>query len=158
MYSRKSIRAYQPMTRYLPSETEETDVKLTPPPDYTGVAFYSRQEADYPETVISQEGEEVESAAEPALESLPPRPLDTHPSPVSEDICDSSPTEESPPLQESPAAEQESPLLPPLLTPAWLRTLTIEDILLFWLILQLLSGEPEDQIYLLLGLLLFAGR
>lgn len=161
MYSRKSIRAYQPMTRYLPSETDEAEATITPPPDYTGVAFYSRQEADYPEARIPPMEEEETDAEASAIEA----PQETEPPLVPDDpIPPLEKEEEAPPtdgesiLPESPAPDSPSAPLPPLITPAWLRSLTVEDILLFWLILQLLSGEPEDQIYLLLGLLLFAGR
>lgn len=40
----------------------------------------------------------------------------------------------------------------------WLREMKIEDMLMLWLLMQLLSGESRDEIYLLLGLLLFSGR
>lgn len=43
----------------------------------------------------------------------------------------------------------------PLLTPELLRSLTLEDLLLFWMLLMLTVSNQEDQIYLLLGLLLF---
>ena len=165
MYSRKSIRAYQPMTRYLPSETDEADVNITPPPDYTGMAFYSRQAANYPAVLSPSEEEERKVSPAPKGESLataePALPASEPPAPSNEE-WENPPAEEEEPLQADPVAEtppeSASTALPPLITPAWLRSLTVEDILLFWMILQLLSGEPEDQIYLLLGLLLFAGR
>lgn len=40
----------------------------------------------------------------------------------------------------------------------WLRALKMEDLLLMWMLLMLLYGEPSEEIDLLLGLLLFAGR
>ena len=172
MYSRKSIRAYQPMTRYLPADIEGDQSKVTPPPDYTGMAFYERSEpADYPETVIPPMEETIEP---PLEEDSVPEPM---PKPIEEEeIPLEAPEEVSLPMEKAsppPIREQEEPLPrpspdpiggvgevtePPLLTPAWLRSLTLEDMLLFWLILLLLSGEPEDQIYLLLGLLLLTGR
>lgn len=247
MYSRKSVRSYQPMTRYLPSGAEDTEREVTPPPDYMGIAFSTgRERANFPEAVISEasipmeqetaedaignreeaplyfsdaplptasseshradedartafSGEEPypseellsRDAAHPGEESLPlsPRQADAPISPGTPALS------HTPVLSSSPAIPNQSdspdgtvpPILPngtvdttdatdanadtpntpempesdsaePLFTPAWLRSLTLEDMLLFWLILLLLSGEPEDQIYLLLGLLLFAGR
>ena len=181
MYSRKNIRAYQPMTRYLPAESEERDTPVTPPPDYTGMAFYERKDStDYPEAVIlpaepavrSPIREEIEAAEEPSLSEsaeASPTPLLMREEPFSANEADKREYSEPPPTAEplphpSPdgfreieGTSGEAPE-PPLLTPSWLRSLTLEDMLLFWLILLLLSGEPEDQIYLLLGLLLFTGR
>lgn len=178
MYSRKSIRAYQPMTRYLPAEGEGEQSKVTPPPDYTGMAFYERSEpVDYPETVIEPMEETVdpvEEIIEPPVEEISePEPMRE---PAIRELSPEFPQEqlpsaenEAPPTsvfaQEQPPRPSPDPIegvgeasLPPLLTPSWLRSLTLEDMLLFWLILLLLSGEPEDQIYLLLGLLLLTGR
>ncbi len=166
MYSRKSIRAYQPVTRYLPAEAEASEEKVTPPPDYTGMAFYDRREAvDYPETVILPTEEEQTLTKEEdtplseELFSLEP-PADEPLSFEEEDSPVPNQTEKEPLPPTIPETTEKSAAVnqPPLLTPAWLRSLTLEDMLLFWLILLLLTGEPEDQIYLLLGLLLFAGR
>lgn len=167
VYSRKNIRAYQPMTRYLPAGSDEGESAVTPPPDYTGMAFYERKDtADYPETVIPQ----AETVQVPANEL--PLQEELAPPAVEEDYVPAFSEEELPSLdaEQSPEKAEEAPRSSPdpiegatgeslpLVTPAWLRSLTLEDLLLFWLILLLLSGEPEDQIYVLLGLLLFTGR
>ena len=170
MYSRKNIRAYQPMTRYLPAESEERDTAVTPPPDYTGMAFYERKDtADYPETVI------LPAEAVPTTIDDLPLPEAIASQAAEEDYIPAFSEEEalSPDAEQSPEVTEEVPQASPdkvegavepvgeslpLVTPAWLRSLTLEDMLLFWLILLLLSGEPEDQIYVLLGLLLFTGR
>lgn len=183
MYSRKSIRSYQPMTRYLPTGQEDTAKEITPPPDYMGIAFSDRREReDFPETIIPALSKTEEESA-PSVEEDLPLSDDPNADPVEADSmsaqseeerdCPAEPNTEHLPtpalpeesesaaIEQSNAAESlESPkeAEPPLITPAWLRSLTLEDMLLFWLILLLLSGEPEDQIYLLLGLLLFTGR
>lgn len=166
MYSRKNIRAYQPMTRYLPAGSDEGESAVTPPPDYTGMAFYERKDtADYPETVIPQtETVQVSANELPLQEGLAPPAVEEDYVPAFSEEELPSPDAEQPP-EESAEAPQPSPDAIegegeslPLVTPAWLRSLTLEDLLLFWLILLLLSGEPEDQIYVLLGLLLFTGR
>ena len=42
----------------------------------------------------------------------------------------------------------------PLLTAELLRSLTLEDLMLYWILLMLLTCKEEEQVYLLLGLLL----
>ena len=175
MYSRKNIRAYQPMTRYLPNESDGGEATVTPPPDYTGMAFFERTDpVDYPETVIPSTEAPLQVPAEefsmPLQEEIPPPETDGEQAPfyVSQEEEHPSPDGELPPEGMSQQAETLPRPSPdgiggagegqPLVTPAWLRSLTLEDMLLFWLILLLLSGEPEDQIYVLLGLLLFTGR
>ena len=62
----------------------------------------------------------------------------------------------APPLAPTNAPSEESPPgdALPLLTADLLRSLTLEDLMLLWILLMLLTGNQEDQIYLLLGLLL----
>lgn len=77
-----------------------------------------------------------------------PAPFADEAPPTSEEDAEASPE-----LREPAPAEQQSE--PPLLTLNLLRSLTLEDLLLFWMLLMLLTCSQEDQIYLLLGLLLF---
>lgn len=57
--------------------------------------------------------------------------------------------------QSEPSLQSAQSAAIPLLTPELLRSLTLEDLLLFWMLLMLTVSNQEDQIYLLLGLLLF---
>ncbi|MBO5778866.1 MAG: hypothetical protein J6R82_04790 [Clostridia bacterium] len=180
MYSRKYIRSPVAMAeRGMPviSNTvtpsprgEEAGVYL--PPDYKGMAFSGngrgsplQKNDEYPETkipppeeastpwqedslAITVEEESLEpTASEPEECSAPEEPETVSQSKEAEQVL--------PPAEEpmSPPTPATAPT-PPLLTPELLRSLTLEDLLLFWMLLLLTTANPDDQLYLLLGLLL----
>ncbi len=60
------------------------------------------------------------------------------------------PAEDAPPFPLQTAKEE------PLLSAEFLRSLTLEDLMLGWMLLLLLTCREEEQIYLLLGLLLIS--
>lgn len=157
---------------------EERSVAL--PPDYTGMAFSDagnrsalQNPGDFPETMIPPTKEDAilptASPSETAIEehfdaplpetadmlSVPepemPAPVEMAetPNPVSETEPEST---HEPSQAESPSAAIRQT---PILTAEFLRSLTLEDLLLFWMLLMLIVSSQEDQIYLLLGLLLF---
>lgn len=97
--------------------------------------------------MLPTEPQEDGGMTEPLAEDLPP--VKTAPPPTSprQEVSPSDmPTHTAP---TSPAQAV------PLLTSELLRSLTLEDLLLFWMLLMLTVSSQEDQIYLLLGLLLF---
>lgn len=116
---------------YSESERISDDLTLESPQADTTEVFLSEEEP-YPES---------ESLSEPEANG------EAEPSPPSEENNEASPTE--PPT--SVESESASPL-------KWLRELKMEDFLLLWMLLMLLYGESNEEIDLLLGLLLFAGR
>ena len=159
----------------LPSAMRTEERSLSLPPDYTGMAFSLQNREDYPETQIPPLHEEIaaeqedstplpveEERTEPHL-SKQPSPIEPEKSPPAEEEV--APLEEEAPAPSSveadrPAKEEAGPIEPPtpalpLLTSELLRSLTLEDLLLFWMLLMLTTSSQEDQIYLLLGLLLF---
>lgn len=68
---------------------------------------------------------------------------------TAQDVAPTQPFSQMPPTD---STAEESPLL----TAEFLRSMTLEDLLLCWLLLMLLTCRQEDQIYLLLGLLLLS--
>ena len=161
-------------------QSEKRSVPL--PPDYTGMAFSLQNREDYPETVIEHSAKKRSSDPKEAQASLLME--DTPPGDsMQSNLPDTSSQENAFPLQEkdtpslpiqseqtpndhpeeqaSPdvAKEQSGNLplepLPSILTPEFLRSLTLEDLLLIWMLLMLTVSSQDDQVYLLLGLLLF---
>lgn len=203
MYSRKYIRPAM-AAGGAPSE------RLSPPPDYAGVAFRNadaRNRQDFPETVIPAVGagsgvdaaEPIGLPSEPsclqsndtegtneafaAKESeegmsdgfveegipIPPEPIEAPQ--VMPDLPDQPPDDNwGGVAQDAPSSQQsEGASAPPSTMEEgegnaasspidWLRELKMEDFLLLWLLLMLLYGQSNEEIDLLLGLLLFAGR
>lgn len=174
MYCRKNIRTTpSPVTTSL-SRTEPRD-SVTPPPDYTGIAFPTGERSlqgivrDYPETaILSSEslavnGSSAEESADPAPlgaegdEACPSEPILLPPTEDSEEaFSDPAESDPAPPAEEN--SPKEEPPAAPLINAELLRSLTLEDLMLLWMLLLLLCSEREDQIYLLLGLLLFSER
>lgn len=144
------------------------------PPDYTGTAFTRERTVrreDLPEAVIPAQAEpmadlsdEAEKIDPEAVSEVPDDPVpwedtvsvDPAPTPEEAEFCtdvndtplieasaDIPPTDFPPPSAETP-----------LLSASLLRSLTLEDLLLYWILLMLLTCDQEDQVYLLLGLLL----
>lgn len=178
MYSRKYIRSALPEAvrrEYYPSAplSGKSGREPSPPPDYTGTVFADpdalrqRNRQDFPEAVIPPREEEPadEQATQSALPLLSEdapmplstdEPLQTEPAPV---LIHEAPPPEAEPSEEiltDPPSEQASPPPSgePLLSLDLLRSLTLEDVMLYWMLLMLLTCSQEDQIYLLLGLLL----
>lgn len=165
-----------------PPKTEERSVTL--PPDYTGMAFSGsgkgsalQDPGDYPETLIPPLAEEIAVTDAPIADGQ----TETV-GPISARTAEAVPIAEGdlPPAEPAVTPEMAEPSLEPvtdkwreaaqeslqsepspqsaeipLLTPELLRSLTLEDLLLFWMLLMLTVSNQEDQIYLLLGLLLF---
>lgn len=180
--------------------------RLSPPPDYAGVAFRSadaRNLQDFPETVIPAVGAGNGDDANRAID-LPPEPIYLQ-SDGAEGINEAFAAEQSEEGMTDGFAEAEA-LIPTEAIEAsqerrespednggaaaqaassseqsdgssafastteegdedaasspidWLRELKMEDFLLLWLLLMLLYGQSNEEIDLLLGLLLFAGR
>lgn len=151
MYSRKYIRSQSqpPFPR--------TEGRVALPPDYTGTAFIPERSVrpeDFPETVIEPIAEKAIPAEHPlpweeeTAEEVPAKSDEETPAPLAEEA------EGPPSIEEAESEPSPQPPLSPLLTTEFLRSLTLEDLLLCWLLLMLLSCRQEDQIYLLLGLLL----
>ncbi len=175
MYSRKYIRSSAPVAAVLPRGGRE----VAPPPDYTGIAFADQKDRqDFPETLIPERPVPTESGSnepteEPIEQMLPPTE-EALPSVSAKDereyVADADQTvdeaapvsveETAPPLPNDPEPQttpsDQAREVPPLLTAELLRSLTLEDLLLYWMLLTLLLSDQEDQIYLLLGLLLFS--
>ncbi|MBQ7355192.1 MAG: hypothetical protein IJW62_06720 [Clostridia bacterium] len=173
MYSRKYIRAALPEAarrEYYSSAplSGKGGREPSPPPDYTGTVFADpdalrqRNRQDFPEAVIPPREEEPADEQEsqsalPLFSEEAPMPLSTEEPPLSEPAP--IPASEAPPEEESLAdlpSEQVSPPPSgePLLSLDLLRSLTLEDLMLYWMLLMLLTCSQEDQVYLLLGLLL----
>jgi hypothetical protein len=181
MYSRKYIRSPVAATeRGMPviSNTaapsprgEEGGVYL--PPDYTGMAFSGngrgsplQKNDEYPETLIPPLTEESMPMQEESLamtaeeDSVEPEALESAEEPIVTREDDTAPPSREVDQALPPTEEPVSPQIPtvaptsPLLTPELLRSLTLEDLLLFWMLLLLTTANPDDQLYLLLGLLL----
>lgn len=175
MYSRKYIRSSTPVATVLPRGGRE----VAPPPDYTGIAFADQKDRqDFPETLIPERPVFTESASdEPSAEAIEktiPSTEEALPSASAEDereyAADADrtvdeadpfsveetalPPPNDPEPQTTPSDQAQE--APPLLTAELLRSLTLEDLLLYWMLLTLLLSDQEDQIYLLLGLLLFS--
>lgn len=147
------------------------------PPDYTGTAFSPEctvRREDLPEVVIpalteavADLSDETEKLSREAMleeadeqraseEDVPFVPAQA-PEAESEADADEIPLEVSSadvsPVNDAPStAEDDSDA--PLLSLSLLRSLTLEDLLLYWILLMLLTCDQEDQVYLLLGLLL----
>ena len=157
---------------------EERSVAL--PPDYTGMAFSDagnrsalQNPGDFPETMIPPVEEDAvlppalssETAIEEPIEDPLPEITDPPSAPEPEMPSPNELTEAPHPVSETESApigepaKAESPSVTvsqtPILTAEFLRSLTLEDLLLFWMLLMLIVSSQEDQIYLLLGLLLF---
>jgi hypothetical protein len=157
---------------------EERSVAL--PPDYTGMAFSGtgsrstlQNQEDFPETIIPPVEEDAvlspaspsETAIEEHFEDPLPEIADLPFASESEvqtpaEMAEApDPVSEPEPASMGDPAEAEPPsaavLQTPILTAEFLRSLTLEDLLLFWMLLMLMVSSQEDQIYLLLGLLLF---
>lgn len=166
-----------------PLRADEREVAL--PPDYTGMAFSDTRQGgalqnrrDYPETLIAPPPAEADPAED---ERDLPNPQETLPAalehssslddedglpppsyeeeriaPAKAEVAEAE-NEPSAAETRQPAMQESAPPqeILPLLTPELLRSLTLEDLLLFWMLLMLAVSSQEDQIYLLLGLLLF---
>lgn len=163
MYSRKNIRPVMPLSGAL---TE----RVSPPPDYAGVAFIASDERalqDFPETVIEPLGNDPEpseliqeetvclpSEPVPDREDAPEAPADD-----AEDCSEAGEETSVPPMQSETGETGGKTDITPSASPIeWLKAMKIEDLLLIWMLLMLLYGESRDEIELLLGLLLFTGR
>lgn len=122
------------------------------------------QDADDAMTAPSFEERSPDGSFTEEIPDLPPElPLDA-PTERSNDPSESSEAPVS--LAEEQTAHAPLPSLPIEPTEGsdvgspleWLRALKMEDLLLLWMLLMLLYGESREEIDLLLGLLLFAGR
>lgn len=161
-----------------PPRIEERSVAL--PPDYTGMAFSEagnrsalQNPGDFPETMIPPVEEDadlppaspsdtaIEERFEDPLPEIADMPSAPEPEvPTPDEIAEMpDPAHEPEPAPIGEPAKAESPSATvsqtPVLTAEFLRSLTLEDLLLFWMLLMLMVSSQEDQIYLLLGLLLF---
>ena len=126
------------------------------PPDYTGTAFLPERGVrpeDFPETVIEPVLEKAIPTESPLLPTEVEAEAEAEALPDKSEEESSAPTEESEPPVLSTESDGE-PTVAPLLSAEFLRSLTLEDLMLYWLLFMLLSCRQEDQIYLLLGLLL----
>lgn len=157
---------------------EERSVAL--PPDYTGMAFSGtgsrstlQNQEDFPETMIPPvEEDAVLSPASPLETAIEEHFEDPLPETADQPFASESEVQASDEIAEMPElgtqnepesisepTKAEPPsatvLQTPILTAEFLRSLTLEDLLLFWMLLMLMVSSQEDQIYLLLGLLLF---
>lgn len=174
MYSRKYIGTALPDTSHhvlsargaaLAKNGRETSL----PPDYTGTAFADpdlprqKHRQDFPETVIPMRQPELPDEPippeKPDETELPPPVLAEEPlleSPCDEELPspDPEPAPQSPPPPMPSEEGERMEEAPPLVTAEWLRSLTLEDLMLYWMLLMLLTCSREDQIYLLLGILL----
>lgn len=165
MYSRKTVRATpSPMTTSLAPNAPRESVAL--PPDYTGIAFPTGENSlsgivrDYPETAIplpAPDPDRIEadidaSCADPTADF---EAIEEAEEPADRKASGELAPKEDLPFSEEPPSPAKEPDLP-LINDRLLRSLTLEDVMLLWMLLLLLSSEREDQIYLLLGLLLFS--
>ncbi len=181
MYSRKYIRPALPGQRAPVGGGEESRL---PPPDYRGMAFPGEGATlarDYPETKIPpketapfseeplveearipDQGEEgvaeVEEPVWPPVHEVSAPPItaeDAHDPAAEESAPDTAPrlTREEPSPPSPPLSEE---AMPPLITADLLRSVTLDDLMLGWMLLMLLTCKEEEQIYLLLGLLLLS--
>lgn len=182
MYSRKYIRSALPESsrrELYPAATihGKNGREPSPPPDYTGTAFADpdalrqRNRQDFPEAVIPPREATPEEAPDgwdssPSPEEVLPLPLseETERSPEAEELSvpradGAAPFDEAvrePIIAETTPTKQQgqTPEEAPLLSLGLLRSLTLEDLMLYWMLLMLLTCSQEDQVYLLLGLLL----
>ncbi len=120
---------------YLPEEIEERHTDAVSP---------SYEKAD-PVTLVQPDENALQSQPTLINKTVSPAALPNE-APSNEAASITAPQQ-----PDSTASESSSSL-------AWLRALKMEDMLLLWLLLLLLSGESQDEIDLLLGLLIFAGH
>ena len=146
----------------------EKGSSLQSPTDYpeTRISPFAQEanapEEEHPAPLPSIEDEAAELTSSPTVAELIPDE-ESHPPLTAEysmeDTLDSAPVQgtEPPtiPLREAAESADQASASPPLLTADLLRSLTLEDLLLIWMLLLLMVSNQEEQIYLLLGLLLF---
>lgn len=168
-----------------PPKAEERSVTLPPDYtgmafSGSGKSSALQNPGDYPETLIppleeavsvadadvpDRQTEAVEPLSTETVEAisfdeadLPPAEPTISPEMAKESVADDGETAQESRqdhLQSTQSTQSTQPAAIPLLTPELLRSLTLEDLLLFWMLLMLTVSSQEDQIYLLLGLLLF---